>query len=213
MNLSQYGPFANVVAVACALVATFSLLILKTFGSVNRWTWLASGAPSFLVTAAARVLAVALMAVTYVTINKWNYGWFAALAVLFGVAGFIAIVRFESLRQRHVVSIPLVGADGQPFLDHNNRALQQNVVVGVESNMRDDAKAALVAARKKTPGLSVRQFMSGFGPQRVNDPEALWDPTLLADTRSRLTITLMSVVLLGVMTLFLAAFSIEAFNR
>ena len=103
MNLSQYGPFANIVGLAGALVATFSMLLLKMLGSVKRWTWLASGAPPFLVTAAARMLSVALMAVTYVTISKTNYGWFAAAAVLCGVLGFIAIVRFDCLRERHVV--------------------------------------------------------------------------------------------------------------
>ncbi len=86
-------------------------------------------------------------------------------------------------------------------------------MIGLESDLRDDAKVALADARKKKAGLSVRQFMSGFGPQRVNDPEALWDPALLADTRSSLTITLMFIVLLGVMALFLSAFTIAVFNR
>jgi hypothetical protein len=213
VNLSQYGPFANVVALGCALVATFSMLLLKMLGTVNRWTWLASGAPPFLVTAGGRMLAVALMAVTYVTISKSNYGWFAAAAIVFGVLGFIAVARFDRLRERHVVQIPSVGADGKPLLDRRKKVVQQNVVIGLESDLRDDAKAALAEARKKKAGLSVRQFMSGFGPQRVNDPEALWDSALLADTRSSLTITLMSIVLLGVMAVFLAAFTIEVFNR
>jgi hypothetical protein len=86
-------------------------------------------------------------------------------------------------------------------------------VIGLESDLREDARAAFVEARKKKAGLSVRQFMSGFGPQRLNDPEALWDSALLANTRSSLTMTLMCVVLLGVMALFLAAFTIEVFNR
>jgi hypothetical protein len=213
VNLSQYGPFANVVALASALIATFSMLLLKMLGSVKRWTWLASGAPPFLVTAAARMFAVALMAVTYVTISKSNYGWFAAAAVLCGVLGFVAVARFDLLRERHVVPIAMVGADGRPLLDRRKQVVQQNLVIGLEADLRDDAKAALAEARKKKAGLSVRQFMSGFGPQRVNDPEALWDPALLADTRSTLTITLMCIVLLAVMALFLSAFTIEVFNR
>jgi len=165
------------------------------------------------VTAAARMFAVALMAVTYVTISKSNYGWFAAAAVLCGVLGFVAVARFDHLRERHVVPIAMVGADGKPLLDRRKQVVQQNVVIGLESDLRDDVKVALADARKKKAGLSVRQFMSGFGPQRVNDPEALWDPALLADTRSSLTITLMCIVLLSVMALFLSAFTIAVFNR
>ncbi len=55
--------------------------------------------------------------------------------------------------------------------------------------------------------------MSGFGSQKVNDPEALWDPTLLANLRSSMTITLMCAVVLGVMALFLAAFIIEVYSH
>jgi len=213
LSATQYGPFTNVVGIASALVATFSLLLLKMLGNLKRWTWLASGTPPFVVTGAARMLCVALMAVTYVTISKANYGWFAAAAVLCGLLGFVAIARFDRLRERHVVQVPMVGADGTPLPDGRNRVVRQNVVIGLESDLREDARAALVEARKTQAGLSVREFMSGFGPRRLNDPEALWDATLLANTRSTLTITLMFVVLLGVMALFLAAFTIEVFNR
>jgi hypothetical protein len=212
MTFGQYGPFMNVVTIASALVATFSVLLLKTFGNLKRWIWLKSGAPSFVVTAAARVVAVALMAVTYVTINKSNYGWFGAGAVLCGVLGFWAIARFDRMRERHVAAIPQVGDDGKPLLDRKKNAIQENVVVGSEADLRDDARTALAAARQKRPGLSVRQFMSGFGTP-VNDPEGLWDSGLLAEIRSNMTITLMHAVLLGVMALFLAAFTIEIFNR
>lgn len=115
MTLSNYGPFANVVAIASALVATFSTLVLKMVGGVKRWTWLASSSPPFVVTAAARMLAVALMAVTYVTIDKSNYGWFGAAAILCGILGFVAIARFDRLRRLYVVQIPLVGEKGDPF--------------------------------------------------------------------------------------------------
>jgi hypothetical protein len=86
------------------------------------------------------------------------------------------------------------------------------VVVGLEADLRDDARVALAEARKKRPGLSVRQFMSGFG-ERVNDPEALWDPALLANIRSNLTMRLMYALLFGVMALFLGGFIIEVYNR
>ncbi len=35
MDIAQYGPFANVVAVALALVATFSVLLLKMLGRIS----------------------------------------------------------------------------------------------------------------------------------------------------------------------------------
>lgn len=213
MNLGQYGPFANVVALGSALVATFSVLLLKMLGGVKRWSWLASGSPPFLVTAGARVVAVALMAVTYVTISKSNYRYFGGAAVLLGLLGFVAIVRFDRLRKLHVVSIPMVGADGKPLLDRKERPLEQNVVVGLESQLREDARVALADARKNKGGLSVRQFMSGYGAQRVNDPEALWDSALLAGLSSSLTTTLMWILLLAVMTLFLSAFVIDAAGR
>jgi hypothetical protein len=213
MNLGRYGPFANVVALASALVATFSVLLLKMLGGVKRWSWLASGSPPFLVTAGARVVSVALMAVTYVTISKLNYRYFGGAAVVLGLLGFGAIVRFDRLRKLHVVSIPMVGADGKPLLDKKKKPLEQNVVVGLESQLRDEARVALADARKKKGGLSVRQFMSGYGAQRVNDPEALWDPALLAGLSSSLTTTLMWILLLAVMTLFLSAFVIDAAGR
>lgn len=79
--------------------------------------------------------------------------------------------------------------------------------------MRPEAKAALIQARKLKSGLSVRQFMSGYGAQGVNDPEAIWDSGLLAKTSSSLTITLMCIVLLGVMALFWSAFTMEVVTR
>ena len=91
--------------------------------------------------------------------------------------------------------------------------LQQNIVAGLESNLRDEAKAALADARARKGELSLRGFMSGYGAQSVNDAEALWDAALLANTSSNLTTTLMFVVLLGLMTLFLSAFTIEVVNR
>ena len=174
---------------------------------------LTSGAPPFLVTAASRMLAVALMAVTYVTISKSNYAWFGAGAILCGALGFIAVARFDYLRERYVVQVPVIGMDGNPLLDGRKRVVQQNLVVRLEAELREDVKAKLADARKEKAGLSVRQFMSGFGPQRVNDPEALWDSALLANTRNAMTITLMCAVLFGVMAVFLAAFTVEVFTR
>src|ERR1022692_1960598 len=106
---SEYGPFSDTVGIAGALVATFSVLLLKMLGSIKRWTWLAGESPPFVVTAGARVLAIALMAAAFVTIQKSNYIWFIVAAVVFGLTGFALIALFDRQRRRHGLSIPLVG--------------------------------------------------------------------------------------------------------
>lgn len=207
MDPNQYGPFANVVALAGALVAVFGVLLLKMLGGVKRWTWLAADSPPFLVAAGARVLAVALMAVTYVTINSSNYGWFGVAAVASGVLGFISVARFDRLRKLHIAPVSPVGPDGKPLQDERGDPVVNNLVIGLEEQLRPEAAAALKAARKHA-GLSLRKFMSGYGSP-VNDPEALWDRSVLSGIANKLTTSLMHVVLLAVMTVFLAAFIIE----
>lgn len=211
MDPSQYGPFANIVALAGALVAVFGVLLLKMLGGVRRWTWLAADSPPFLVAAGARVLAVALMAVTYVTIDSSNYRWFGLAAVIAGVLGFISVARFDRLRKLHVAPVPLVGPDGKPLQDERGAPLFNNLVIGSEEQLRPEAAAALKAARERE-GVSLRKFMSGYGSP-VNDPEALWDRGVLAGIANKLTTSLMHVVLLAVMTVFLAAFVIEAAGK
>ena len=127
-----------------------------------------------------------------------------------GVLGFLTIARFDHLRKLHVLKIPLVGEDGQQLLDAKGEPRYENVVIGSEAELNSTAKKDFKAARKRTGGLSLRQFMSGYGANKVNDPEALWDPSLLAMKSNTLTMMLMCVVLLAVMAVFLAAFVIEA---
>lgn len=213
MNASDYGPFVNVVAVAGALVVTFSALLLKMLGRTARWTWLASDSPSFLVTAGARMLAVTLMATTYVTINGANYRWFGLAAIICGVFGFLTIARFDHLRKLYILKIPLVTADGTQDLDAKGELMYESVVIGSEAELRPSAKEDFITARKEHGGLSLVQFMSGYGTRKVNDPEALWDRDLLAKKSNTLTMTLMFVILFAVMALFLAAFVIEAANH
>jgi hypothetical protein len=213
MDPSQFGPFANIVALAGALVAVFGTLVAQMLGRINRWAWLTSDSPSFLVAAGARVLTVALMAATYVTISPSNYHWFALAAVVIGGLGFVSVARFDRLRRLHVVPISLVAPDGKPLLDARGKPVFSNVVVGSEAQLRPEAVAALAEQRKLRGGVSLLQFMSGYGSQRVNDPEAMWDRGLLADIANKLTTALMYIVLLAVMTVFLAAFVIEVASR
>jgi hypothetical protein len=210
LDLTRFGPFAAIVAIALALVAMFATLLLKMFGNVSRWTWLSSGAPSFLVSAAPRALAVALMAVTYVTISKSNYLWFAAMALLCGIVAFVTIAQFDRLRERHVVRIPEVGPDGKQLM-RGTKPVERSIVVGLEEDIRTTAKPAWTQAQEKTPGLSIVNFMSGFGVPPYN-PEAVWDRILLADIRNKLTVKLMLILLYGVMVLYISAFIVEVFR-
>lgn len=211
--MSKYGPFATIVGVALALAAMFSTLLLQSLGgSIKRWAYLADNAPPFLVTAGPRLLVVALMAAGYLLIDKSNYGWSIALAILSGLLGMSAVIYFERLRKLHVVQIPLVGEDGSQLVAANGDPRTTTVVIGDESNLLPAARKALDKARKKRP-VSLRRFMSGYGDGKVNDPEALWDRTLLARLGSRLTVALMVVILFAVLALFLAALAIAAAGR
>ncbi len=210
--MDEYGPFANIAAIALALVALFSMLLLKTIGSVKKWTWLTDSSPSFLVTAGPRVLAIALMAVAYLTAEKSNQTWFVVVTVLCGVLCLVAVAYFDRQRRVHVLGIPLVGPDGKQLTDADGTPRTKNVVVGTEKDLAPAAKRALKAVRAGGAGVSLAKFMSGYG-NPVNDPEALWDRGLLARIGSRLTLTLSGIVLFAVLALFLAALLVDVAQR
>jgi len=159
------------------------------------------------------MLAVTLMATSYVTINSSNYRVFLIAAVLCGAFGFLTVARFDRMRKLHVVKIPLVGEDGTQSLDAKGKPMHESVVIGSEVELRASAKEDLVAARKEHGGLSLVQFMSGYGANKVNDPEALWDRELLAKKSNTLTVALMCVILFSVMAVFLAALAMETASR
>jgi hypothetical protein len=211
MDPSQYGPFANVVALAAALVAVFGVLLLKMLGRLKQWAWLTADSPPFLVAAGARVLAVALMAITYITINASNYGWFGFATVVVGLLSILSLTRFDRLRRLHVAPVPLVAANGAPLHDSRGAPVFKNVVIGSEEQLRPEAAAALTAARERG-GVSLPTFMSGYGSP-VNDPEAIWDRGTLTSIASKLTASLIHFVILAVMTLFLAAIVIDVATR
>ncbi|MGC4939634.1 hypothetical protein [Kribbella sp. DT2] len=210
--MDEYGPFANIAAIALALVALFSMLLLKTVGSVKKWTWLTDSTPSFLVTAGPRVLVIALMATAYLTANRSNRTWFVAVAILCGVLCVVAVASFDRQRRIHVLGIALVGPDGAQLTGPDGIPQTKNVVIGTEKDLLPAAKRALKAARAGGAGVSLARFMSGYGTP-VNDPEALWDRGLLAKVGSRLTLTLSGIVLFAVLALFLAALVVDLTQR
>ena len=209
MDTTDYGPFATVIAIAAALVAVFSLLVLKAVGRVVQWTWLIDDSPPFLVTAGARALAVALIALTYISINKGNYPAFVAAAVTFGILTFWFTGWFDRLRKVHILKVPKVNKDGTQAVDNKGNAVFDNLVIGIENDMNEVAKKA----RAKHDGLSLADFMSGYGAKNINNPGALWTRDQLAEVSNRMTMILMGIILSGVMALYLSASAIEVFNR
>jgi outer membrane protein OmpA-like peptidoglycan-associated protein len=212
MHLSEYGSFASIIAVAAALVSVFSLLLLKAVGRVKQWTWLIHDTPPFLVTAGPRALAVALIAVTFLLINKNNYLLFVIAAVIFGVLMVVLIGWFDRLRKVHIYKVPQVQADGSPAVDRR-KPLFKTLVIGNESDMNAAAKRAFAEARRRHGGLSLIDFMSGYGATGTNNPEALWSRAQLAQISNRMTMCLMGILLCGVMALYLSASSIEVKQR
>jgi hypothetical protein len=98
MFIGEYGPFATTLAIAAALIAFFSVLLMKAVGKVSQWTFLADDSPPFMVTAGARALAVALIALTLVFIDKSNYVWFGGAAAVCGVLLIVLIGWFDRVR-------------------------------------------------------------------------------------------------------------------
>jgi hypothetical protein len=212
MNLIEYGPITSIITIAAALISVFSLLLLKAIGRVTQWTWLIHETPPFLVTAGARALSIALIALTFVTINKSNFLIFVIAAVIFGIATIALIGVFDRLRRVHVYNVPEVRADGSPAMD-KGKPLIKALIIGVQDDMNADAKRAFADARRKHGGLSLTDFIKGYGATRVNNPESLWSRSQLAQVGNRLTMCLMGILLCAVMTLYLSASSIEIVQR
>lgn len=211
MQPPEYGPFVNIVAVACALVAVFSAMLLKTLGSFERWAWLVPQTPSFLVTAGPRLLAVAAMGLGYLAVDSENYRWCVAAAVAFGLAGFVCVGLFDRTRQTHVRGVPQVAQDGSPLRDSNGKTVEKQVIIGREDQLRPEAATAFHKARIER-GISLLAFMGGYGSP-VNDPGALWSDDILVPISNRLTTLLMLIVLFAVLTLFYIALAIDAASR
>src|SRR3546814_4975524 len=102
------------------------------------------------------------MATTYISIDATNYRWFGLAAVILGVLGFVCIIFFDRTKRLHVVEILQVSANGSALLDQDGEPVAKSVVVGREDQLRSEAAAALKTARRRG-GVSLKQFMSGYG--------------------------------------------------
>ncbi len=121
------------------------------------------------------------------------------------------MIRFDYLRKQHIVKIPIVGKDGTQTEDVKGNPIFTNILIGKESEIRASAKRDLEKARKVRGGLSLLQFMSGYGA--IYYPEALWEREQLAKISNTMTTTLMFVILFAVLAVYLAAFVIEIAGR
>ena len=87
------------------------------------------------------------------------------------------------------------------------------MILGTEDQMTTQARADYRLARGNRHGLSLTDFMAGYGSERLNEPTNLWSREVLARIGNRLTVLLMSSVLLAVITLFLAALIVDVMDQ
>lgn len=205
----NFGPFSIVLGIAAALAAVFTKLALEMVGKISRWTWLFGYQQSFVVATAARFIAVGLVGLIFITINKTNYVYYGGTAVVIGVIGAWLAMKFDHLRTLHTCSIPDLAPNGSQAVDEKGNPKSKAVVIGVEQTMHPDAAKQYV--KHKRPGLC--KFMSGYGVNSVNDPESIWSKAELADITQKLVTMLTVMVLCGVVALYLAASAVEMHLR
>jgi len=202
MSLEEFGPFGAIVTIALALIATFSLMLLKMFGGMTKWAGIAGEEAPFVVKTGARLLGIGVIAATFMTINKTNYHWFLGGAIAFGLIALLLLAKFDRLRKLHVRQVPVTGANGQ-------QDGTKTIVIGTETTMRPDDRANYTAARRQQGGLSLVGFLAGYGANAMYDPETCWDTEVLAGVRSTLTMLLVWISVFGVLVLYLSASSIQ----
>jgi hypothetical protein len=213
MDMSKYGVFASVVAASAALAATFSLVLAKAIGGrVAKWTWMLNNTPPFMVTVGVRALAVALIALTFLLIDKDNYRYFVGISVIYGALVCVLLAYFNHLRQLHTYRVPKLTEDGQAATDRDGRAVEETLVIGKEEDMNEEAKKAFADARAGR-GLSLTDFLGGYGGTRTNNPESVWTRSRLSAISNRMFLCVMGVLLCAVMALYTAASAIDVATR
>ncbi|MCZ7660190.1 MAG: hypothetical protein M5U07_21170 [Xanthobacteraceae bacterium] len=200
----KYGPLTQTVALASILVTAFSALLLQAVGKISQWTFLVHDSPPFMVTAGVRALGIALIAFTFIVIDRSNYRWFAGGAVLLGVLMLALVARLDRLRKQYLCKVPDLNRDGSQARTWWGKEKFKMVVIGDSADMNSTAAAAY---RQLT--VSPCKFMSGYGGNGVNDPAAIWPMEILARNSRRMTTLLMGIFLSAVLALYIAASAIE----
>jgi hypothetical protein len=209
MFSSNYGQFQSIILTAAILVTVFSTLVLKSVGRIRQWTWLIDDTPPMIVTVGVRALAIALIVVSYMLIDKTNYRFFATAAVGFGLVTMVLIGWFDSLRRKRTCQIPILNNNGTQAKSMLGRLKFKSVVVGAERDM----KQAPLDEYRRHPGLSVCKFLSGYGENEINNPASIWDTDYLSGIAHKMTMILMVILLSAVMALFLAAAALNIFQQ
>jgi hypothetical protein len=209
MFRENYGSFAATMMYAAVLVTVFSTLLMKAVGKVSQWTFLADDSPAFMVTAGTRALAIALIVLTFIFIDKSNYSWFGGAAAICAFLMIVLIGWFDQVRKAHICKVPLLNEDGSEKKGWFGSPKFKTVVIGSENNMKEQAAAAY----NKFGAGSLCKFLSGYGQNEVNNAEAIWTKRTLAKISSKMTMLLIGILLCGVMALYLAASAVEVHQR
>jgi hypothetical protein len=193
-----FGPLASTMLVVAALAAAWSVTLLKVFGRTSKWTWYVDNTPSQFVTTGPKVVAIVLMAGTFLLVNKANFQIFLGVALLFAIAAFSILMRLDRLRRIHVhvVKEAVAGVGGRVL------------VIGTEENMLPAAEQAFASAKAKEPPLTLVEFMSGYGVTGLYNPEAIWPRSHLIGIAHHMAMLLTFAFLCGVVAVYVAASAI-----
>ena len=119
-------------------------------------------------TVGARALGVALIGLTFIYINKNNYGWFGGAAAVCGFVMIGLIVWFDHVRRAHICKVPLLNRDGTQQRGWFGSPKFEMVVIGSESNMRSQAaESTSNSAHSRSAGSSDWPPLSGPGGMLV----------------------------------------------
>ena len=209
MDLSDYGPFATIIAMAAALAVSFGFLLTKAVGRLADWIWLSGDPPTALLRIAAKAPAIALIAWTYRTLDANNADAFLLSAVVLGILTAGLAIYLQRLIHVHVENVPVTGPCGQQAVDANGNPMFRPIFIGTEAEMLTDPRRAFRGAKGQDSSLSVVQFISGYGTPPYN-PQAVWSRSTLAAVRTRLYVFALATVLAAIMTLYVAASSLVA---
>lgn len=206
--MADFGPFANIMALVAALVAVAGALVVRSLGPLGRWSKLVDGTPTFVIAAGPRVITIALIAGTYLWGQQLGGEVFVVLAVVAAIFTFATLRRFDRLRRLNVVEIPVVGSSGEQARDDKGDPQTRLVIIGPWDKLTEEAASNYAEARRQTVGLSLVEFMSGYGTS-PNNPESLWPREVLVQAQMSITGQLMRAVVGGAMALFWAATAID----
>ena len=205
--MEQYGPFAAAIAIAGSLVVSFATLIFKMFGFTKKWALMSARASATVPMLGARVVGVVTIAFTYLRVSRDNGDEFLLLAAGLAVLAVIALVRFNGLREQHVLAVPVVARDGQQVRDGKGNLLSTPILIGREQDMQENAREQLAVTRRERGGLSLADFVAGYA---LYDPEAIWSREYLARLANKLMVHLMVVFFCAAVALFVAALVVAA---